>query len=146
MPTFPSRGFELIENYYNYTEEIYAPRSNPRARGKSLLCVIILSNRFFPGSGHSFRTRRFCELSVARADRANFAVRAIRISCVTSAPTMPDQPVAEVCPLRPRDQPHEICLNFFGLVLRRKIETFGQSSDMRVNDDSFFNRKCIPEH
>src|ERR1700751_5289851 len=95
-PIFPSRGFELIE--INNREFHSASR---------------LGNRFFDDAGLTRPSRILEKFFATRAQRPYLTLRAVRVSRITSAPAVPDQPVTEVRPLLFRDQPHQVRFDFF---------------------------------
>ena len=59
---------------------------------------------------------------------------------------MPNQPVAEECPLRLRHQFHQVLLDFDRISLWREPETMGKAGNMGVHDDPHIYVKRITQH
>ena len=68
-----------------------------------------------------------------RAERADLAPRAVRLPRDASAPAMPDQPVAEECPILLRHELHQVRLDLLWRRFLGEPEAAAQALHVRVH-------------
>ena len=86
------------------------------------------------------------DLERAGADSSELALRAVGLARIAPASAMPDQPMAEDCPLVPRQDTDQVGLDFLGVFLTGQPETQGEALDVGVDDNPGFDAKRVSEH
>src|SRR4051812_46872382 len=70
--------------------------------------------------------------------RAGFGDRtcaALRFPCDADPAPVPDQPVGKIRPLFPRQERHQVALDFLRIVLPRQLKSARDATDVRVDGD-----------
>ena len=85
------------------------------------------------------------KIFAARAKGKDFAVVAIGLTSEASPATVPDEPVAPVCPIFPWNELHQILLDLLGIGLARNPKSMREAHHMRVDDDAFVFSEGVAE-
>ncbi len=82
----------------------------------------------------------------AGAKCLDLAICAVGFSRVTAAPPVPDEPMAEVCPVTPRNHFHKVLFDFDWVGVTGEFQAARQTCDVGIDDDTFVPAKSIPEN
>ena len=82
----------------------------------------------------------------AGTELENFTTAAIRLTRITSAAPVPDEPVTPVSPMLAGHELHQIALDFFCVLVLRQAQPLRETDDMRVHHDAFILVEGVAQH